>query len=573
MLIPIGQGNKATGTRQDGRVEYMDGKRTIGSPPKLVTNRIPDYLKLFIEELDEVREKIALPEFERLWAIFPEVTGLRLKINEQEAGNQLTFPWSGAHASSYKVTIEPTKRAKLYSLTAAKEMEEALAQLLNALSETRGQLKRREAEMAAAIPVVSVEADGVHLAERLEATLRGTAEMLDCYGAGLYMLDENTTSLKLRAHHGLSDNALLKPSRPLEDAMADVEALSGNAVVIEDVKPSHWTVPEESLSAMCVPIASATTILGTLWMYSNTVRDFTPSEQNLAEITAGRLASDLERAVLTREVRVLREEQRKTGGQGTNDSATTKAAHLNAAISGNDSSMGLAFPNSSEAWSEGRLARFAPYIDGWDVADARTNARQLGDFSHWHIVNEKRVHLAIGTAHGPTDKRLSSIALQATHAAHTEHDPGVREIFDLCNQSQWASSAEGDASSMFHAVLDPTCGSLEYGLTGGVFAWILRPHGWEPLLGESSVIGVDCDIDVTIRRTMLMPGDILLALSTSSSSRSFDLENRMNQIAEKLLHNTHLMASELSDLAATQLQPLAQTNDSLAVLIARREEA
>ena len=142
-------------------------------PPDLVTNRIPDYLKLFIEDLDEARATKPLPEFERLWSIFPEVTGLRLNISEQEADNQLTFPWSGSNAFSYKVTIEPTKRAKLYSLTAAKEMEEALGQLLNALAETRGQLKRREAEMAAAIPVVSVEADGVHLAERLEAILRG----------------------------------------------------------------------------------------------------------------------------------------------------------------------------------------------------------------------------------------------------------------------------------------------------------------------------------------------------------------------------------------------------------------
>lgn len=540
-------------------------------PPDLVTNRIPDYLKLFIEDLDEARATKPLPEFERLWSIFPEVTGLRLNISEQEADNQLTFPWSGSNAFSYKVTIEPTKRAKLYSLTAAKEMEEALGQLLNALAETRGQLKRREAEMAAAIPVVSVEADGVHLAERLEAILRGTAEMLHCYGAGLYMLDENTTSLKLRAHHGLGDHAMLKPSRPLEDAMADVEALSGNAVVIEDVKPSHWTVPEESLSAMCVPIASATTILGTLWMYSDTIRDFTPTEQNLAEITAGRLASDLERAVLTQEVRELREVKRKTDGADFHDSGPTTGADQNPMIG--DSSMGLALPDSSEAWSEGRLARFAPYIDGWDVADARTNSRQPGDFSHWHIVDEKRVHLAVGTAHGPTDKRLSSISLQATHAAHTAHDPGVRELFDLCNQSQWASSVEGDASSMFHGVLDPTCGSLEYGLVGGVFGWILRPHGWEPLLGRPSTIGVDCEIDMTIQRTMLMPGDILLAISTSSSSRSFEHENRMNQIAEKLLHNTHLTASELSDLAATQLKPLAEGNDSLAVLIARREEA
>ena len=96
--------------------------------------------------------------------------------------------------------------------------------------------------------------------------------------------------------------------RPLEDAVADVEALAGHAVVIENTElRSHWRVPHACQAAMCVPVATATTILGTLWMFRKFAADFSLEEQNLAEITAGRLASDLDRAVLTQEVRALRQ--------------------------------------------------------------------------------------------------------------------------------------------------------------------------------------------------------------------------------------------------------------------------
>lgn len=522
-----------------------------------MTNRIPDYLKLFIEDVEETTGTTPLSEFERLWAIFPEVTGLRLNVTTHENKNQLSFPWSDANVLSYKVSIEPTKRAKLYSMSAAHEMEEAFGLLLNALGETRTQLRRREAELAASIPVVSVDEDGKHLAERLDAILRGTTEMLQCSGAGLYLLDETTTALKLRSHFGLGDAALLQPPRPLEESMADVEALSGHAVVIEDVRPSHWQVPEKSKSAMCIPVSSATSLLGTMWVFSDEVRDFTPTEQNLAEITAGRLASDLERAVLTQEVRNLR---------GT--SSTTESD------SNNHSDVAIDRPaNEETVWSEGRLTRFAPYIDGWDVADERTNSQAVGDFSHWHIVDDNRLHLAIGAAHGMMNKRLSSVAFQATHAAHTSHDPGIREIFEMCNQSLWTSSIEGEASSMFHGTLDPKCGSLEYALAGGVFGWVIRPHGWEPLLKGKSVLGVDCEMSMNIQRTMLMPGDILVAMSSPYAERSFERDNRMNQIAEKILRSSHLSACELSELASQPLKEMGNPGDSMAVLIAKRDES
>lgn len=502
-------------------------------------NRIPDYLKLFIEDVEEPTNKASAPEFKRLCSIFPEATGLRLEVSENDS-NQLTFPWSDSKVISYRVSLQPTKRSNLQSLSAAKELEEALASLLSSYGETRNQLRDREAELATAVPVVSVDEDGEHLAERLDSVLRGVADMLQCYGAGLYLLDEGTASLKLRAHAGLTEDAFLKPARRLEDAIADVEALAGRAVVIEDTRTqSQWRVPETSKSAMCVPISSATTILGTLWLYRDFAQDFTPTEQNLAEITAGRLVSDLERAVLTREVRTLRGKDRP-------------AEH-------------------DDNWAEGRLNRLAPMVDGWDIADSRTNTKIIGDFCHWHVADDDRMHLAVGAAHGVTNKQLSSVAFQSAHAAHITHNPSVAKVFDLANQSQWTSSIEGDRSSLFHAVLDPTCGSLQYGLAGGVFAYVLRPHGWEPLLASRAVLGIDCEVGIDVHRQMLMPGDILVAMSCPMPDRQFDQDNRMNQVAEKLLHNTHLSAIELADLATSQLKSMDVSGDSHAVLVAKRE--
>ena len=508
-----------------------------------VINRIPDYLKLFVEDGDEPPKEQAVPEFSRLCSIFPEATGLSLEVSTANKDNQLTFPWSDSRAISYRVSIKPTKRSNLQSLTAAKELEEALATILTSLGEARNQLRNREAELAAAVPVVSVEEDGEHLAERLKAVLRGTADMLHCYGAGLYLLDENTTTLKLRSHFGLNEEAFVELPRPLEEAKADIEAMAGRAVVIEDSSvQGHWPIPASSRAAMCVPVSSATTILGTLWMFRDEARDFTPTEQNLAEITAGRLASDLERAVLTQEVRALRNKQ--------------------------------ALPGLNEKWVDGTRSRLAPALEGWEVSDSFTNAEVAGDFCQWHFVNDDRVHLAVGAAHGTANRCISSVAFSATHAAHTAHDPTLSQVFGYNNQSQWTSSVEGAPSSLFHAILDPTCGALHYGIAGGVFAYVLRPHGWEPLLASKSALGVDVDFDVESHRQMLMPGDILVAMSCPTSDRGFDQNSRMNQIAEKLLHNTHLSAVELADLATSQMEFESASdpgNLRHAVLVARRE--
>ena len=126
-----------------------------------------------------------------------------------------------------------------------------------------------KAELAAGVPVVPHRDDEKHLAARLEAVLRAGAEAVDAKAAALYLLDEATTELKLRSSWGLPFDRLAAPARPLQGAVADLEALLGHAVVLNDNDAREmWRVPEGlphgGLRARC---PRPTTLLGTLWVF------------------------------------------------------------------------------------------------------------------------------------------------------------------------------------------------------------------------------------------------------------------------------------------------------------------
>src|SRR5262249_28476281 len=153
--------------------------------------------------------------------------------------------------------------------------------------------------------------------------------------------------LKLRACFGLPQDRLLAPARPLRGAAADLEALVGHAVVLEDTSLlPHWRCPEDFPSAVCVPVSSPSLPLGTLWAFSDEPRDFTPEQTNLLEIIAGRLAADLEREMLL-----------AVGAQAKNyDKQLDVAAR----------------------WQADRLPSIAPLVDDYEFAGWTRQAADLG---------------------------------------------------------------------------------------------------------------------------------------------------------------------------------------------------
>jgi len=197
---------------------------------------------------------------------------------------------------------QPGEAQDRLELGAARELASAIGGMLNELLDARRALWQREAELAARAPLAPHPEEPAHLAVRLEAALKGGAEAVGAQAAALYLLDDATTELKLRACWGLPFDRLTAPARPLRGALADLEALLGHAVVLDDPQSMrHWRAPEDFSAAVCVPVSTATNLLGTLWVFCDKRRDFSEAQTNILEIVAGRVAVELEREILLHE--------------------------------------------------------------------------------------------------------------------------------------------------------------------------------------------------------------------------------------------------------------------------------
>lgn len=250
----------------------------------------------------------------------------------------------------------------------AETLAASIADMLGELLQTRHALWQREAELAAGVPTVPHREEEKHLAARLESVLKGGAEAVGCDAAALYLLDEGTSELKLRSSWGLPFDRLTLPARPLKGAIADLEALLGHAVVLDDAETMHiWNVPEDFPTAVCVPVASPTTLLGTLWVFGGERRDINDRQTNILEVVAGRLASDLEREMLLRE-----------------------------SVDGAELKKQLA---SAERLQRSGLPTIAPMLDSWDVAGCTQQAQGLGGAFHdWFCLPDGLLAVAVGRA-------------------------------------------------------------------------------------------------------------------------------------------------------------------------------
>jgi phosphoserine phosphatase RsbU/P len=426
----------------------------------------------------------------------------------------------------------------------ALDLAQAITGVLAELQATRGTLQDREAELATAVPVIARRGEGTDFNHRLQAVLRGAVEGLQARAAALYLLDDATSQLKLRSHWGLSSLRFLEAARPLRGAVADLEALTGHAVVIEDTRQlTHWNVPEAFASAVCVPVSSPDTLLGTLWLFADQIRDYTSAETQLLEIIAGRLAMELERRVLVQE-----------------------AAHN---IQHRERSEELL------TWHRDNAGQSSPLIDGWQCASATArNGIVCGDFSAWQIGCRDQLRLAAASISGPSTRgTLSATLFQGAVQAVLRQSISPRAMMSILNDVLWSSTSGGDSASTFVASLDPTTGRLDYATAGSTDAYILRPHGWEPIAEDHVPLGQDADWHGCANEQEIHDGDVLLIISDRHLGRrdrnpAFDTTS----LAETLLRHVHLSARELSDLAIQRITTQCSDPWARSVLVVKRGE-
>ena len=202
---------------------------------------------------------------------------------------------STASIAGHLQLIEHGETNNPAQLDAVFELAHLLGELLNGLIEARTTAETLACEIATtqAMPSKHATAD---LGHRLQSVLQAMVETLDCTAAGMYVLDDATSLLQLRTMWGLAVDSLTAEPRVLETAKADLEAMLGHAVVLSNKQMFDlWQVPAmEYEAAVCVPLSTATTVLGTVWVYHTQSRTFEHAELNLIEVLTGRLAMELE---------------------------------------------------------------------------------------------------------------------------------------------------------------------------------------------------------------------------------------------------------------------------------------
>jgi phosphoserine phosphatase RsbU/P len=457
-----------------------------------VTQKIPSYLKLHIESTaagnHEPREDI--PGLNRLCAAFHEATGLTLEVgsNDSPAAAPLRISAMEGDALMHAHQRHSGDSDGLmhgHQGTAAFDaLAQSIQEVVQHLQQTRIALWHREAELAAGVPVTMHPDEQLHLAARLEAVLKAGARSVGCQAAAAYLLDESSRHLKLRACWGLPKSRFLDPPRPLRGAAADLEALVGHAVVLEDTALlADWNVPEEFRSAICVPISTPTTPLGTLWMYCDRPRQFSTDESSLLEIVSGRIAADLEREMLLQQTLDVRSIQRQL--------------------------------RYASQWQDNRLPRIKPLLTGWQIAGRTSQGDHLGgDFHDWFVLPDGALAVVVGDAQGKlVEAGLTAAALHTAVKAHANYRHSAQQLVERVNETLWAASAGDQFASLFYALLQPETGRIECAAAGHVYASVVSRQLRPLAASEESPLGTQPDAVYPLQIEQLQPNDSLVVFS------------------------------------------------------------
>jgi phosphoserine phosphatase RsbU/P len=454
----------------------------------------------------------------------PKAEGSKRKDERRETGRPKTSHRGAGNSLPADAPASPPARPSAQTpvrFEAARSLASSITDMVNELMQTRHALWQREAELAAGVPLVPHAEEEQHLAARLEAVLRGGAQAVDCQAAALFMLDDATTHLKLRSSWGLPFDRLTAPARPLKGSIADLEALLGHAVVLNDPELIRsWAMPEDFPSAVCVPVSTPTMLLGTLWVFCDRKREFNDRQTNMLEVVAGRLAADLEREMLLRE--------------------------------GLDAAQWKRQLAAAERLQRNQLPSLSPLLDGWQLSGWTVQSQAIGgDFHDWFCLPNGLLAVAVGDSAGRgIEAAMAATALKAEVRAHGGYHREAQKAVKQINLTLWTGSAGDQFATLFYGLIETATGRISTAAAGNLSVLLVRPNGCESLSHHAPPLGESPETEYEQFGYELQPGEAL-AIFTAGLRDARDGRNQPlgeAGIGEVLVENLHLTADLMAAL-------------------------
>jgi sigma-B regulation protein RsbU (phosphoserine phosphatase) len=295
---------------------------------------------------------------------------------------------------------------------------------------------------------------------------------------------------------------------------------------------------------VCVPVASASTLLGTLWIFGAEVKEFTDQQVHIIEIVAGKLAADLEREMLLRE-----------GVDGAQMKKQWTAA---------------------QRMQHNQLPTISPLLDDWDISAWASQARELGGaFYDWFCLPDGVTAVALGDAMDRgLEAALSASALKAALRAHGQYYHQPEQTLGQVNLTLWTGSAGDQFADMFLGLIETAGGNVNFTTAGKPSVVLLRQDEWQSLSRTSPPLGESPETNYEPLACELKPGEAL-AIFNEGFRKAADKQGRSLEesgLAELLAANLHLSADQLASMAreCLRLHAADPDQDDVAVVIIKR---
>lgn len=372
------------------------------------------------------------------------------------------------------------------SVEAVQQLVDHVAAMAEEIDRAWAAIRRQEAELATQVGVTLRPDEQQTLLSRLEEILQAGAVGAEFDAAALYLLDEGTSQLKLRASWGLPASRLADPSRPLRGALADLEALLGNAVLLDDVEANPlWASPESFPSAMVVPIGSPSMPHGTLWFWSQQPQKLGSRQVEVANLAASRLMAELERQVLSGQL------QKNRHWEGAVELASVAQADL------------LPDPQPLHQRIE---------LGGWTFQADRVG----GAFHDWDVTAGERVVAALGQASASgVVGSLAATSCQRLVRSGWLSQLNPSQLVQRTSDLMWGEHESDWRMALGVLQLNPSTGRGQLCVAGPIHAHIVSPRGFRPVDAAGPWLAEQPQPQWQMRRFVLQPGEVLLVFSRS----------------------------------------------------------
>jgi len=376
-------------------------------------------------------------------------------------------------------------------MDSAQELLIAIERLVDRLDLAEETVRRQEAELATSVGVTSHSDRQRETADRLESILDSVSRSIGAVAGAIYLLDDETSSLKLRSSIGLPKSRLTSPPRDLRGSLADLEALLGNAVLLSDIELMRdWPSPEPFASALVVPIGSSTMPHGTMWFWSENTRSYSPTEVEVANLAAGRVMSEIEQSILGQEVYQSRVIQKQF------DTASITQASL--------------LPTS-------QILNKDFDVNGWTFQNGSIG----GGFHYWDVNPQEMMTIAMGNAsqQGP-DGAIVATGIQSILRTQWQGNSNPVAIMQTINDTMWGLQEADWSASLGLIQINPATGYGSICSAGDVQSFIISHRGFRPIGTPGLRVAARPDTLFASNRFHLQPGEILLSFTSGILSKS-----------------------------------------------------